>query len=271
MEWRPTECLSQKIFATHRHALLILNSPITDLATFESLWCHANYTICADGGANRLYDSFGPVHEDSPHQDFLPDTICGDLDSIRPEVEAHYDELSVPIEHDRNQESTDMEKCFRTINKWRARHPIVNGSTFDVNVIGSLGGRVDQGFSLIHHLYRASSDPHFFSGNILLFSEESISFILQKGINTIHTPLSEGFLTENVGIIPIGGPAVISTQGLEWDVTDWKTEFGGQISTSNHIKRDVIVIHTTERVLFTVERAKDEAGQERFLRDITNQ
>ncbi len=86
----------------------------------------------------------------------------------------------------------------------------------------------------------------------------------------IHTPLSEGLLTENVGIIPVGRPAVISTQGLEWDVTDWTTEIGGQVSTSNHIKRDVVVVHTTERVLFTVERVKDRGERDIPLRDITN-
>lgn len=38
--------------------LLILNQPITDFATFSRLWRHTSYRICADGGANRLYDMF---------------------------------------------------------------------------------------------------------------------------------------------------------------------------------------------------------------------
>lgn len=39
------------------------------------------------------------------------------------------------------------------------------------------------------------------------------------------------------------------------DVTDWLTEFGGQMSTSNHIKNDIIEVETSEQVLFTVELA----------------
>ena len=58
---------------------------------------------------------------------------------------------------------------------------------------------------------------------------------------------------ENVGIIPVLGPVVISTKGLEWDVKDWRTEVGGQISTSNHIKSDVVEIEASDPVLFTVE------------------
>ncbi len=61
---------------------------------------------------------------------------------------------------------------------------------------------------------------------------------------------------ENVGIIPVRGPAVISTKGLEWDVKNWRTEVGGQISTSNHVRSEVVEIEVSEAVLFTVELAK---------------
>lgn len=38
--------------------LLILNQPISDFAVFARLWKNSKYRICADGGANRLYDMF---------------------------------------------------------------------------------------------------------------------------------------------------------------------------------------------------------------------
>lgn len=47
--------------------LLILNQPITDFATFSRLWKHTDYRICADGGANRLYDMFNGSLEDQRH------------------------------------------------------------------------------------------------------------------------------------------------------------------------------------------------------------
>lgn len=126
----------------------------------------------------------------------------------------------------------------------------------DVAVIGGLCGRADQAFSQLHHLFSASEDSSLLRGDIYLVTPESVIFVLEKGLNIVHTPLSSDLLAENVGIIPLGRPSVITTRGLEWDVTDWATAIGGQISTSNHIRSGTIEVETSERVLFTVELAQ---------------
>jgi len=38
--------------------LLILNQPIAHFDAFARLWEHTSYRVCADGGANRLFDMF---------------------------------------------------------------------------------------------------------------------------------------------------------------------------------------------------------------------
>lgn len=38
--------------------LLILNQPISNFVVFAQLWSRTGYRLCADGGANRLYDMF---------------------------------------------------------------------------------------------------------------------------------------------------------------------------------------------------------------------
>lgn len=212
---------------------------------------------------------------------------------------------------DSDQYSTDFTKCLRHLlsNKRNivssaspeSRSPNAssvpatpgttspeNGSgdvdcNLDVIVLGSLGGRVDQAFSQVHHLCMFSKlstpDSGRPSGGLYLVSEESISFILQKGHNIILTPggskLGLGVdngphnthtrdgsqphgccLAENIGIIPISGPAAITTSGLEWDVENWRTEFGGQLSTSNHIRADVVTVDTSVPVMFTAELFK---------------
>lgn len=57
-----------------------------------------------------------------------------------------------------------------------------------------------------------------------------------------------------VGILPVKEPSRIWTKGLEWDVEDWPTEFGGQMSTSNHVlpETEVVEVRTTRDVLFTI-------------------
>lgn len=159
-----------------------------------------------------------------------------------------------------------------------------------VLVLGGLGGRVDQAFSQIHHLYEVSQSESQnqtqtqtqgkSDGKIYLISEESITFVLQPGKNIIHVPRTnrpqpnqsspppssemrsrnskedEYLLEENVGIIPILGPARITISGFEWDVEDWKTEIGGQLSTSNHIRAETVQVQTGAPILFTLELAR---------------
>ena len=190
----------------------------------------------------------------------MPDAICGDFDSILPGAVDYYSERGVKLSKNVDQYSTDFMKCLNHIGQHVEpilgdKRKLTQAAALDVVVLGGLGGRADQAFSQIHHLYLASEDISLDLGDIYLVTPKSIIFVLHKGLNSIRTPVSPGFLTENVGIIPIGRPSVISTKGFEWDVKDWPTEFGTQISTSNHIKADVVRVKTTERVLFTVELA----------------
>ncbi|KAI1936811.1 thiamine pyrophosphokinase [Ophidiomyces ophidiicola] len=216
----------------------------------------------------------------------LPNAIVGDLDSIDPYVREHFERLNVEIIKESEQYSTDFAKCLRYL-KNNFENIISSSPEFsadyenvprkqqrhlDIVILGGLGGRVDQAFSQIHSLYTASqSTADKPPGDLYLISEESISFLLCEGRNTILTPgggalesrkkfpsgleFTECCFSENVGIIPVGGTSVINTKGFEWDVRDWETKFGGQLSTSNHIRADAVEVNTTIPVLFTMELA----------------
>ena len=155
---------------------------------------------------------------------------------------------------DDDQYCTDFGKAFKAIDEARL------GSTNNedkhcwdqINVIGAISGRVDQGIGLLHEMLREQSARRQLS--LFLFSDCSISCILEPGVNRIDLDISTGIITANIGILPIYGPATISTQGLEWDVEQWETKMGGNVSTSNHVVRKVAEITTDVKVLFTVER-----------------
>ncbi|KAE8386058.1 thiamine pyrophosphokinase [Aspergillus alliaceus] len=293
MEWDPTQFFRDD-HTTHPFALLILNQPINERA-FRVLRKHANLIICADGGANRFYDMMKTHDQESTD---LPNLIIGDLDSIAPSVRAHYSNLGVTVIEDEDQNSTDFTKCLNYLrdhvgevispppsssssSPGSSEGAVKGGETkLDVLIMGGLGGRVDQAFSQIHHLFlmtrsfaaASSGRKEEAVGNLYLISEESITFILRPGENVIWTPGTnrpdlrdqgtgmgpgtESFLLEeNVGIVPLTGPARITTRGLEWDVEDWRTEIGGRLSTSNHIRSEVITVECAVPVLFTVELA----------------
>ncbi|KAI5269806.1 thiamine pyrophosphokinase [Aureobasidium subglaciale] len=233
-------------------ALIILNQPIADTRVLDRLWNHTSYRLCADGGANQLHDLF-VLNDPSRLDQYLPDIVHGDLDSLRDDVKAHYQGRGVEVTQDPDQYSTDFGKAIKQVLReqpWQR----------NFLVLGTIAGRLDQGIGLLSEIYREQHSKECPNLRFWLFSESSISFTLPAGTTTIHTPLAEKVITPNIGILPIFGPAHISTNGLEWDVKDWYTQMGGQVSTSNHIVKDQITVSTDAEVLFTVERRKSVAG-----------
>jgi thiamine pyrophosphokinase len=174
--------------------------------------------------------------------------IHGDLDSLRDEVRDYYEARGVPVSRDRDQYSTDFGKCMQKISS-----RLTSLTVRDVIVLGTLGGRVDQGLGLLNEMHREETrHAHL---RLWLFSESSLSFVLRSRETLLRGLQESGVFTENVGFLPIYGPAVISTEGLEWDVKQWNTQMGGQLSTSNHVKANDVRVETDAPILFTIERA----------------
>jgi thiamine pyrophosphokinase len=231
------------------YGIIVLNQPINRNA-LDTVIDHAVMLVCADAGADR-YMSYGKGRITEPR---LPDAIVGDLDSISAEAEQYYKIKGVEFAEDPDQYATDFTKSLKWIRReWDQKKG--SHEDLDIIVMGGLGGRVDQGFSQIHHLYMVLQQPELLRGALYLLSEQSLSFVLAEGYNELH--VNDVTFTENVGIIPVLGLSHITTSGLEWDVEEWPTQFGGQVSTSNHIKLDLIKIRVDDkRPLFTVELAK---------------
>lgn len=248
-EWHPSGLFDGN--ATTPYALIILNQPINKNG-LDAVIRSATVVVCADGGANRLY-----AYDHETRSGFnrrLPDAIVGDLDSLADHAEKYYRSKGVLIVQDRDQYSTDFTKSLRWIRQYSRHQTQSTDEAIDVVVLGGLGGRVDQAFSQIHHLYMASQDRDLLHGRIFLLSEQSLSFILDEE-NVIY--VRPGYFEENAGIIPVLGQARITTSGFEWDVQDWETAFGGQMSTSNHIKSDRLEVRVDgNRPLFTMELAR---------------
>ncbi|KAI1103850.1 thiamine pyrophosphokinase [Jackrogersella minutella] len=262
-EWHPIRQFL--CYPGHDFALIVLNQPIQDDALFRNLWSRAKTRVAADGGANRIYDlnrkpPLEGEHIPSFASNFVNlDTIIGDLDSLSDESKNFFASKSkdCTIIHDPDQYSTDFTKAVRFVRKEFPCNDIV--------CMGGLGGRVDQGLSQIHHLYLFQTSPTYADGKMFFLSGESLSFLLKAGKHRIYVRepnanagdclrMSGEPFAKYVGIIPVKEPSVITTNGLEWDVEDWPTEFGGQMSTSNHVlpETKVVEVETTKDVLFTI-------------------
>lgn len=112
-------------------ALVILNSdhdnPTTPPklpAMLDHLFAISSYAICADGGANRLYDmteglrnsdGVGVISRAACPRVF-PNAIKGDMDSIRSDVRGYYTSAGVSVVEDDGMDTNDLEKCLWEVN-----------------------------------------------------------------------------------------------------------------------------------------------------------
>nr|XP_019710415.1 thiamine pyrophosphokinase 1 isoform X2 [Elaeis guineensis] len=96
------------------YALVVLNQRLPRFAPL--LWSRAQLRVCADGGANRIYDGLPELFPDQDPLDvrlrYKPDVIKGDMDSIRDDVKEFYSNLEVKIvDESHDQDTTDLHKC----------------------------------------------------------------------------------------------------------------------------------------------------------------
>ncbi|KAJ0699313.1 putative thiamine diphosphokinase [Helianthus annuus] len=200
------------------HALIILNQRLPKFSPL--LWEHAKVRVCADGGANRLFDNMPELFHDE-HDDvsvirerYKPDVIKGDMDSIRPDVLNFYRNLLCIL------------------------------------VAGALGGRFDHEMGNVNTLCRFSTT------RIILLSDDCLIQLLPSTRHhEIHVLSSvEG---PHCGLIPIGTPSGSSTTtGLEWNLDNMEMRFGGLVSTSNIVKGETVTVRSDSDLLWTISLKK---------------
>lgn len=204
-------------------ALLVANAPLPSRHILDQLWSKAALRVCADGGANRLFD----LHT----QQYTPDHVVGDMDSVRPSVMYHFQQAGCAAAARADQNKTDLHKCLEFIaeseQQQRKRYDVIN-------VVGGLGGNFSHELANVNILYL------FKHRKIFLFSDENIAFLLQPGQHTIRARHPGNEIRRIFcGLIPMGGRCnSITTNGLRWNLNKAVLEFGGLVSTSNEIAAD---------------------------------
>lgn len=221
-------------------ALIICNMPIesdvfaSSSSVLQRLWNKAALRVCADGGANRLYNAtvgssgaYSDTDRGSISNRYIPDLICGDFDSIQPHVLQHYLTYGLTEIHKDplDQDTNDLEKSIRSILKSKKKD-----QWNKIVVYGALDGRLDQTMASIQCLFK------FSQYSITLCNERTTAKLLQGNgvLNTISIHIGEEGPT--CGLLPVGSKCDwIYTTGLQWNLQGESMEFGGLVSTSNLI------------------------------------
>ena len=140
----PSKSASTERSNSDASVLIILNWEFNP-AALSWLWKCTTHHICADGGANRLFDCVRAgerrgkkeqrggegvgrraVEERETTREqgnkkenvMIPDAIAGDLDSLRPEVRGYYSQQGTSIVTTPDQNRNDFQKCI----EFAARH-----------------------------------------------------------------------------------------------------------------------------------------------------
>lgn len=243
-------------------ALVILNAQGEGESEglLRHLWGRADLRVCADGGANRLHDSFGGGDGGDRHQDrarFVPDVIVGDLDSLRPEVARFYEGLGSEIKLRDDEDHCDFEKCLVEVeSRLSSPPPPAAGAAAAVAPcgatvvgLGAFGGRFDHEMQAVSLLHAYTSRFH----RLVLMGAGNVAFLLQPGLSHAVQP-NPRFEGPTVGLLPVGGPCrTVTTEGLRWNLEGRGLEFGVCVSSSNCVVGDVVRVVTDAPLVWTAE------------------
>lgn len=176
--------------------VLLLGGGPAAPGTLEELRPRCVGVVAADGGANRLRGGT-----------LRPDAIIGDLDSL--EDRSAWEALGVPVVHDLDQDTTDLEKCLARIEA-----PMILAAGF-------LGARFDHSLAALHALLKAAGRP------VILVGDEDLLFLPPR---IWRAELEVG---ARVSIYPVAPVVGLRSEGLAWELRDLPLAAGGFIGTSN--------------------------------------
>ena len=207
-------------------ALIILNTPIKSSydngrlsGVLGKLWDASSYRICADGGANRLYDATVAIQgmrSETDSSNYLPDLITGDLDSLRSDVHQYYEAKGVSIIRVEDQNFHDLDvrifhsldsafskvispnsiilnfsheqKSLMAVENWvekaaserKAGNDDEKTNTSRTFIYGGFGGRFDQEMGCINALCVWGKKESFQQTSLALYDEETCAFALPE-------------------------------------------------------------------------------------------
>jgi len=194
-------------------------------------------------------------------KELIPDRIRGDLDSLDPSVRAYYESQGVSVEQDFCQDTNDLDKALQIL----VSDDKDSSNTVDrVIIYGAFGGRFDQEMASFAALYKWAP---YFNGQLYLYSDETCAFLIPANkdceirlpfYGTTHNveeqerDIGEG---PTCGLIPLGCRCEsIVTSGLKWDLDGtMPLEFGGLVSSSNHIMEPTVKVFASHPLIFTAE------------------
>ncbi|KAH9068341.1 thiamine pyrophosphokinase [Lactarius deliciosus] len=221
-------------------ALIVLNQPFSK-PLLHRLWHASDWRCCADGGGNRLHDLLSGA-DDRPTSysrrteadEYLPDLLKGDLDSLRDDVKQFYEARGVPVVKDGDQYSTGPRK--------------------EKEQSDGVDGRLDHTIHVLASLHKLRQSGR----RIFAVTDDNVGWVLDEGKH--HISIDHSILGPTCGLLPVGvDSTVLTTTGLRWNLTNETSGFEGLISTSNHLvpEEETVFVETSRPIWWVAELRRE--------------
>ncbi|XP_048536070.1 thiamine pyrophosphokinase 3-like isoform X2 [Triticum urartu] len=242
------------------YAVVVLNQRLPRFAPL--LWDRAQVRVCADGGANRVFDGMPellPGHaRDDVRSRYKPDVIKGDMDSVRPEVKEYYSNLSIDFQHGSALVETSVMALLEGGRERAGRGPFAHGRARwkGTKIVDQSH---DQDTTDLHKCVAFITDnsPGPDKSNLCILvlgalGDDCLIFLLPR-THTHNIHIERSVEGPHCGLIPIGAPSTsTTTTGLRWNLDNTHMSFGGLISTSNTVDEDQVMVTSDSDLIWTI-------------------
>ncbi len=189
-------------------AIIFANGEFRNPAAFRAPITPDDLIICADGGTAHALTA-----------GLEPHVIIGDMDSMDSISAAQCAQLKARgcrfITFPARKDETDLELALK--------HAVAEGAD-QIRVFGALGGRLDQTVANVLLL----AMPDLAGVDVRIVDGRQEAFVVRDEV-TIR-----GRVGDTVSLIPLAGDATgITTEGLEWALSDSMLPFGLALGVSN--------------------------------------
>lgn len=212
---------------------------------YSYIWNRAILRYCTDGSSNIV----AKYQKEYCLKD--PNFIVGDFDSITEHSKLYFKNKSQFI-HAPNQDFTDFSKTLDQITQ----NPIFCNID-KILVLGGLCGRFDHALASLNSIVRFQKSILKSQIKIYLIDENNLITVTSTSDTIINIKSDMNDLTGKCGYMPImQEKTVVTTNGFKWDLKEKEISFGGIISTSNEIDKDVLHVKTNQPIILYFEIKK---------------
>ncbi|KAF8370982.1 hypothetical protein PRIPAC_77411 [Pristionchus pacificus] len=175
-----------------------------------------------------------------------PTAICGNIHGLSDFTRNFYKEKQCTLLHELGDNRTDLSACLDLLRAANAPSPTV--------VLGGLSGRADRTLGTLHSLVELQSDSSWSAPPpyVIILDGDNLVCVLRQGSHRFE--FDHSHLTGTCGIAPIcQSETLVTTDGYRWNLERTPLAFGSNISTSNELISEQVMVNTSAPLILTFE------------------